>query len=141
MAEGKPNVTVIQHDDFLSYSPELLERLKGAEGCVWAQGISVTQVDKKEYEKITVDFPLAAAKAFATLSNRFKFVYVSGEGVSTSAYVMFWWTSKLTESRHRHHLAWPPPTSAKSKAKPSLISSVSPKQHLHSKSTAFGRAW
>lgn len=47
MAEGKPNVEVIIQNDFTKYEPELLEKLKGAEGCIWAQGISVTQVDKE----------------------------------------------------------------------------------------------
>lgn len=32
----------------------------------------------REYEKITVDYPLAAAKAFAGLTDPFTFVYVSG---------------------------------------------------------------
>jgi hypothetical protein len=31
-----------------------------------------------EYVRITVDYPVAAAKAFSTLSDKFKFVYVSG---------------------------------------------------------------
>ncbi|GMG17492.1 unnamed protein product [Aspergillus oryzae var. brunneus] len=35
----------------------------------------------REYVKITVDYPLAAAKAFSGLSDSFNFVYVSGEGV------------------------------------------------------------
>ncbi|PLB44869.1 hypothetical protein P170DRAFT_440081 [Aspergillus steynii IBT 23096] len=82
MAEGKPNVTVIEHKDFSEYSPELMEQLKGADGCIWAQGISQTQVSKEEYVKITLDYPLAAAKAFAGLSDKFNFVYVSGEGAT-----------------------------------------------------------
>jgi hypothetical protein len=39
----------------------------------------------REYIRITHDFPLAAAQAFATLptpGGRFNFVYVSGEGYS-----------------------------------------------------------
>ena len=28
-------VTVIEHKDFSSYPPELLEQLTGAEGCIW----------------------------------------------------------------------------------------------------------
>ncbi len=28
-------ITVIQHDYFSSYPPELLEQLAGAEGCLW----------------------------------------------------------------------------------------------------------
>jgi hypothetical protein len=34
--------------------------------------------DYSKYTEITKDYPLAAAKAFASLSNPFKFVYVSG---------------------------------------------------------------
>ncbi|GAD98533.1 hypothetical protein AN3421.2 [Paecilomyces variotii No. 5] len=83
MAENKPNVTVIEHRDFSQYPPELLEKLKGANGVIWAQGISQTEVPKDEYIKITLDYPLAAAKAFSGLSDSFKFVYVSGEGATT----------------------------------------------------------
>lgn len=32
---ANPKVTVIQHDDFASYPPELLAKLAGAEGCLW----------------------------------------------------------------------------------------------------------
>jgi uncharacterized protein YbjT (DUF2867 family) len=41
-AEGHEKVKVILHKDFSNYPPELLEKLKGAEGCVWALGISQT---------------------------------------------------------------------------------------------------
>ena len=34
--------------------------------------------------KITYDYPLAAAKAFSSLSSPFKFVYTSGEGTTTT---------------------------------------------------------
>ncbi|KAJ9218007.1 hypothetical protein DTO166G4_398 [Paecilomyces variotii] len=84
MAENKPNVTVIEHRDFSQYPSELLDKLKGASGCIWAQGISQSEVSKEEYIKITLDYPLAAAKAFSGLSNSFKFVYVSGEGATTN---------------------------------------------------------
>ncbi|KAL2823500.1 hypothetical protein BDW59DRAFT_97411 [Aspergillus cavernicola] len=82
MAENQPHVTVITHKNFNEYPADLLEKLKGADGCIWAQGISQSQVSKEEYVKITLDYPLAAAEAFATLSDNFKFVYVSGEGAT-----------------------------------------------------------
>ena len=46
----------------------------------------MSEVDKtaREYIKITYDYPLAAARAFTTLSSPFKFVYVSGEGATTT---------------------------------------------------------
>jgi len=46
-AEGVSKVNVILHKDFSQYPPELLEQLKGAEGCVWALGIAYTDVDKQ----------------------------------------------------------------------------------------------
>lgn len=36
------------------------------------------------YEEITVSYPLAGARAFASLSQSFNFVYVSGEGATTT---------------------------------------------------------
>lgn len=81
-----PRVQVIDHQNFTSYPPEVLSQLQGAKGCVWALGISQTQVNKDEYVKITKDFALEAAKAFAELGTSpqdpFRFVYVSGEGAT-----------------------------------------------------------
>ncbi|KAI1405000.1 putative nucleoside-diphosphate-sugar epimerase [Hypoxylon fuscum] len=79
-------VNVIIHKDFEKYDSALLSQLKGAVGCVWALGISQTQVGKEEYVKITRDYTLAASKAFQTLASEqepFNFVYVSGAGATT----------------------------------------------------------
>jgi uncharacterized protein YbjT (DUF2867 family) len=40
-------IDVIIHKDFASYDPALLEKLRGAQACVWALGISQTQVSKE----------------------------------------------------------------------------------------------
>ncbi|KAK2021819.1 nucleoside-diphosphate-sugar epimerase [Colletotrichum zoysiae] len=80
-----PRVNVIIHKDFEKYDAELLEKLKGANGAVWALGISQNKVSKEDYVKITKDYALAAAKAFADLApgdEPFRFVYVSGEGAT-----------------------------------------------------------
>ncbi|KUI59823.1 hypothetical protein VP1G_07082 [Cytospora mali] len=72
--------------DFANYDSELLDKLKGAKGCVWALGINQTQVDAEEYVKITKTFALEAAKAFQHLASDeqpFNFVYVSGGGATT----------------------------------------------------------
>ncbi|KAI4161554.1 MAG: hypothetical protein L6R39_000044 [Caloplaca ligustica] len=84
MAENHQKARVIIHTDFTSYPADLLARLRGARGCVWALGVSQNDVTKKLYEEITVDYPSAAAKAFASLSDPFNFVYVSGEGATTT---------------------------------------------------------
>ena len=108
MAEGHQKAKVILHSDFHSYPNDLLEQLKGASGCVWALGVSQSAVSRESatlvespryrrngkrgvfqtrliiencrlYPEITVDYPVAAAKAFSSLSDPFKFVYVSGK--------------------------------------------------------------
>jgi uncharacterized protein YbjT (DUF2867 family) len=45
-AENNPKVDVIIHKDFKQYS-EALEKLKGADGCIWALGISQNSVTKE----------------------------------------------------------------------------------------------
>jgi uncharacterized protein YbjT (DUF2867 family) len=42
-----PRINVIINKDFENYDPAILEQLKGATGCVWALGISQTQVSKE----------------------------------------------------------------------------------------------
>ena len=47
LAEGHEKAEVIIHKDFETYPDEVLEKLKGAKGCVWALGISQTKVGKE----------------------------------------------------------------------------------------------
>ncbi|KAF1845609.1 uncharacterized protein K460DRAFT_366460 [Cucurbitaria berberidis CBS 394.84] len=84
MAEGHDKAKVIIHKDYENYEQTLLEELKDAHGCVWAQGVSQNDVGKDEYTQITRDYPLAAAKAFSTLhpDSPFTFVHASGEGAT-----------------------------------------------------------
>ncbi|KAH8688288.1 hypothetical protein BGZ61DRAFT_453023 [Ilyonectria robusta] len=81
-----PRINVILQSEFDKYDSELLKQLQGAKGCVWALGISQTKVDADTYVKVTKDYALEAAKAFATLSTGeaepFRFVYVSGAGAT-----------------------------------------------------------
>jgi len=84
MAEGHEKVHVIIHKDFKQYPDDVMEKLRGAEGVVWALGVSANDVSKDVYEEITCSYSDAAAKAFASLADPFKFVYVSGEGATTT---------------------------------------------------------
>ncbi|KAL6874461.1 hypothetical protein HDV57DRAFT_519635 [Trichoderma longibrachiatum] len=81
MAEdaSDPRVNVIIHKDFSRYDSEVLSKLQGASGAVWALGVSQMKVSKE----ITKDYPLAGAEAFSKLapnSGPFRFVFVSGQG-------------------------------------------------------------
>lgn len=42
-----PRIDVIIHKDFENYDKALLDRLRGARSCVWALGISQSQVGKE----------------------------------------------------------------------------------------------
>lgn len=85
-----PRINVIIHKDFEKYDSKVLEQLRGASACVWALGISQTQVGKEEYVRITKDFTMAAATSFASLPSSssssearpFRFIHVSGEGAT-----------------------------------------------------------
>lgn len=80
-----PAFKFIQHDDFSTYPPQLLQELKGAHGVVWALGVSQLDVSAEEYVKITKDYTLAAATAFSEAGGedgKLNFVYVSGEGAT-----------------------------------------------------------
>lgn len=84
LAENEPKAHVIIHKDFENYPPDVLDQLKGATGCVWAQGISSRGMSEADYTQITLDYPCAAAKAFSTLGDKINFVYMSGEGASST---------------------------------------------------------
>lgn len=82
-AEANPKARVIIHSDYSSYPSSTLEQLRGATGCIWAQGKSSIGMQTDEYTTLTHDWPLAAAEALANLpehGEKFKFVYISGEG-------------------------------------------------------------
>ncbi|KAI1382819.1 uncharacterized protein F4822DRAFT_422694 [Hypoxylon trugodes] len=80
-------VTAIQHQDFLVYPPELLAQLAGAEACFWSLGGRAYQFpDVETAKKVSVDFTVAAAKAFVEVlapqlpeSKKFRFVFCSGK--------------------------------------------------------------
>jgi hypothetical protein len=87
MLEGNNDdrIQVILHD-FKGYDNALKERLRDAQGVVWALGISQTAVSKEEYIHITKTMTLEAAKVFEQLKSdepdNFRFVFVSGEGAT-----------------------------------------------------------
>jgi uncharacterized protein YbjT (DUF2867 family) len=47
MTEGHDKAKVMVHKDYKTYEKALLEELKDAQGCVWAQGTSQNNVTKE----------------------------------------------------------------------------------------------
>lgn len=91
-------VTTILHDNFENHPDDLLDRLKGAQGCIWAVGGKVEDFPNLEAaRKVSVSFTLAAAKAFATSLassgirvEKFKFVFCSGRGAERDGSKALW---------------------------------------------------
>ncbi|KAF5686746.1 NAD(P)-binding domain-containing protein [Fusarium denticulatum] len=85
--ENHPKIKVIYHHDFESYPPEVLEQLRGAEGCLWAIGGPAYRFpDLETCKKVSVDYTLAAANAFVNVlapdikGGKFRFIFCSGMG-------------------------------------------------------------
>lgn len=107
-ANTETQIEVLAHQDFGVYGSgagdDVMAKLRGADACIWALGVSQNDVDAERYLQITRDYPLAAARAFSTLrgegesesesgsgdknenddSKKFKFIYISGEGATTT---------------------------------------------------------
>lgn len=82
-----PKLTVIEHADFLSYPPDLIQKLEGADGVIWDLGVSSIGYKEADYKVITEDYTLAAAKAFAGIKRdeskgKFVFAFLSGRSVN-----------------------------------------------------------
>lgn len=76
-------VKTILHQNFNDYSG-LSEVFKNNDAFVWALGISQSQVSKAEYEVITFDYTMAAAKAMNAANPDLIFLFVSGEGADVT---------------------------------------------------------
>uniref|UniRef100_A0A0L0MYM9 NAD(P)-binding domain-containing protein n=1 Tax=Tolypocladium ophioglossoides (strain CBS 100239) TaxID=1163406 RepID=A0A0L0MYM9_TOLOC len=104
-AEGQAKVTVIVQKDLAVYSDEILEKLKGAHGCIWTAGPPLMAVTRQEYEYAHIELPVIAAKIFATLNDKFNFVYVSHDGCHDARAVWIFDVKARAEERlfQLHH--------------------------------------
>nr|POE62967.1 oxysterol-binding protein-like protein obpalpha [Quercus suber] len=84
LALNNPKAHTILHQDFTQYPESTLAQLRGATTCIWALGISSRGMTEDEYSRITHDFPVAAAQAFASMAaeqdTSMVFVHISGDG-------------------------------------------------------------
>jgi hypothetical protein len=107
-------VTQLLHEDFETYPTELLDRLReeGVEACIWSLGGSVQQFkDLDEARRVGVNYPIAAAEAFAKYLGTalepypgypekqpaagmkrfpFRFVFISGWGAEHNQFRRLW---------------------------------------------------
>ncbi|KAJ5578213.1 uncharacterized protein N7459_007177 [Penicillium hispanicum] len=85
-------------DDFSSYSNEIIDQLAGAQACIWVLGGPAFRYpDYTTAKTVNVDYVESAAMTFATAlasrlpkSQKFHFVYVSGQSVARDQTKKLW---------------------------------------------------
>jgi uncharacterized protein YbjT (DUF2867 family) len=88
LAKTHAKLHTFQHNDFLDYA-SVAEAFESVEACLFCLGTSVTQVSKDDYQKITHDYALAAARMLQSRSPHAAFHYISGQGTNPASR-MFW---------------------------------------------------
>jgi uncharacterized protein YbjT (DUF2867 family) len=77
--ERSDKVLFVRHDDFADYS-KVRGSLIGHEAAVWCLGTSQNRVDRAALHRVTVDFPVAGAKALMAANPDIQFLHLSGAG-------------------------------------------------------------
>jgi|SRR5215207_3838151 len=71
------------HADFADFSA-IEGEFAGYDACFFCLGVSSVGLKPEEYQRITYDYTLAAARPLARLNPELTFVYVSGQGTDSS---------------------------------------------------------
>ncbi|MEU1519601.1 epimerase [Streptomyces sp. NPDC005811] len=78
-----PKLRQVLHRDFLDFTA-ITEELNGADACLWGLGVSSAGLSPQDYERITHDYTMAAARTLAAVNPEMTFVYVSGGGTDST---------------------------------------------------------
>jgi len=73
----------VVHQDFTDFTA-VAETLAGATACFFCLGVSSAGRSPADYQRVTYEYPLAAAQALAADDHELTFTYVSGEGTDSS---------------------------------------------------------
>lgn len=73
----------IAHKDFLDFAP-IAQNLSGYDVCFWCLGVTSAGLPEQEYQRMTHDFTIAAAKTLAKENPVMTFIFVSGAGADSS---------------------------------------------------------
>lgn len=74
----------IVHADLLDLAP-IDDELKNVDACIWALGVSTTEVNETVYEKVTKQYTLTAANALIQHNPNMSFVFISAMGADSTA--------------------------------------------------------
>ncbi|EED80303.1 predicted protein [Postia placenta Mad-698-R] len=83
--------TVILHNNFLKYPPDVAHQLAAHDACIWAMGKTSVGTTEVQCTELTHSYTMAAVRALRDASagedkegEPFRFVYISGEGADQS---------------------------------------------------------
>lgn len=71
------------HNDFLDFS-SIRNELSGYDACFFCLGVSSAGMAEQDYQRVTYEITLAAARDLAELNPRMTFIYVSGAGTDST---------------------------------------------------------
>jgi uncharacterized protein YbjT (DUF2867 family) len=83
-----PKLREVTLADFADLAP-IEDDLAGADACFYCLGMSSLGVDEATYTRVCHDYPVAAARALATINPDLTFVYVSGAGTNADGRQMW----------------------------------------------------
>jgi len=86
MTNAKPREIV--HSNYSDYTAAA-GAFRGVDACLFCLGVSVTQVSKEDFIKISHDYPVAAASLLKKESREAAFHYISGAGTRAES-ATFW---------------------------------------------------
>lgn len=92
LPEDAPSrTTMIMHNNFLKYPPDVARQLAAHDACIWALGKMSVGMTEVQYTELTHGYTMAAVWALCDVSagedkegEPFCFVYISGEGADQS---------------------------------------------------------
>lgn len=80
---GHPKLREVAHSDFTDLEP-IAGELAGADACLYCLGVSTTGHSAEVYRRVSLDFPLAAARLLSAGNPELAFCYVSGAGTDST---------------------------------------------------------
>jgi uncharacterized protein YbjT (DUF2867 family) len=78
-----PKLRQIVHADMFEYS-DIEDELRGFDACFFCLGVSSAGMPADQYERLTYQLTMAAAKTLSRLNPEMTFIYVSGAGTDST---------------------------------------------------------
>lgn len=78
-----PKLREIEHANMFEYT-SVQNEFRNFDACFFCLGVSSADVSASEYERLTYDLTMAAARALKLANPAMTFIYVSGEGTDSS---------------------------------------------------------